>query len=213
MSADPATIAGIALAIPGIIDLCIEYAGFLIERYESAREHKHQIGASLVVLKNKLSDIVARLGALDELTDDEKLLFAHEFQELSECVQALRLRLESINRAPPSWKWALVDKRTVDRLLKRVQRAYDAFALKYILLAVENSRLFRQDRRDGSRINGPYFQIQAHGDHSANRWRRPRVAENLLASQPKHGAYAGIVRGVHSTKGLSRLGRRPALRR
>lgn len=37
MSADPATVAGITLAIPGIIDLCIKYAGFLTEKYESAK--------------------------------------------------------------------------------------------------------------------------------------------------------------------------------
>jgi hypothetical protein len=171
MSADLATVAGIALAIPGIIDLCIKYAGFLTEKYESAKGHKRQIDSSLVTLKSKLTNIVAQLGTLDELTDDEKILFAHEFQELSECAESLRLRLESLNRAPPALIWAFVDNRKVDALLNKVQQAYDAFALKFILLGIEKWGAFRQDTNtfntrplmlSGPRKNGSYLQIQTN---------------------------------------------------
>jgi hypothetical protein len=139
MPLDPGSISGIVLAIPGIIDLCIKYAESIAEKIEAARNSDQQTSFRQLNIKGKLWDVKHHLHAFEKLTPDELVRFEFEIEELSLSVDSLKAKLQLMERRPSGWRWALIEKRRIDNLLRSVQEAHTSFHSKLTLVLVERS--------------------------------------------------------------------------
>lgn len=157
MSADPATIAGIALAIPGIIDLCIKYADFVAEKIEHSVNTEYHVNFRQLNIKTKLRDIRSQLDYLEKLSGADLIRFEYEIEELSLCARSLESTLESIQRRPSRLRWALRERQRVDALLKSVREAHIAFNLKLTVIIIEKSAIWNADRALTKREDGNFL--------------------------------------------------------
>jgi hypothetical protein len=139
MPLDPGSVSGIVLAIPGIIDLCIKYAESIAEKVEAARNSDQQTSFRQLNIKGKLLDVKYHLYAFKKLTPDELMRFEFEIEELSLSVDSLKAKLKSMEHRPSGWRWALIEKRRMDNLLRSIQEAHTSFHSKLTLVLVERS--------------------------------------------------------------------------
>jgi len=137
MPIDPASAAGLVLAIPGIIDLCVKYAESVSQKIEATRHSDHQIDFRKLKIKSKLEDVNYYMDACTKLAPDEIKRFNFEIEELKLSLDALKTTLELIDRRPSGLRWALVDKRRVEKFLDNVKDAHTSFHAKLKLVLVE----------------------------------------------------------------------------
>ena len=162
MPLDPGSISGIVLAIPGIIDLCIKYAESIAEKIEAARNSDQQTSFRQLNIKGKLWDVKCHLNAFKKLTPDELTRFEFEIEELSLSVDSLKAKLKSMECRPSGWRWALIEKRRMDNLIRSVQEAHTSFHSKLTLVLVERS-VFGVPETLTNDFE-PFAPPEAHGD-------------------------------------------------
>lgn len=157
---DPVSAAGIALAIPGLIDLCVKYADFIADKIHDAKHSAEQIDFRQLNIQGKLKDVKFHLYAFKQLTPEELTRFEFDIEELSLSIDALKAKLESMERRPSGWRWAAMEKKKVDSLLTSIQQAHASLHSKLNLVLVERLTFGTPDMRnvhdcDGSGAQPP----------------------------------------------------------
>lgn len=127
-------IAALVLAIPGIIDLCIEYSEFLRVKYQDARDAEVQQEYEKLRITDRLVTLKMQSSVLEMIGEPELLYFEFQVHEIHDNTTSLEDLLKRLKAEATDWlKWASLEKTRVQKLLAAVEKAQQIFTNKAVL--------------------------------------------------------------------------------
>lgn len=124
-------LAGLVLAIPGIVDLCIQYGEFIRAKYQDGRDAEAQQEHEKLRITDRLATLKMQSSVLEMIEGPELLYFEFQIREIHDNATSLR---DLLKAKTANWlKWASVEKARVRKLLAAVENAQQLFTNKAVL--------------------------------------------------------------------------------
>ncbi|CAN9308517.1 unnamed protein product [Alternaria alternata] len=129
---DASAVAGVVLAIPGIIDLSIKYGQFLAQLIHDVRNSKTEQYERARNLKKQIDDIGVEFKLLQRKSKAFQAYFEYEAEQLYLHLDNIHLRTAVLGSTSPA-VWAFLRKRDFDVFIDKLETFHNRFTMKFML--------------------------------------------------------------------------------
>lgn len=131
---DPLATAGVALAVPGVVHLSIEYIQFLHRLFKDVKHASTDQQQRARNLYRQLNDIHGEFKLLNAKPPSFQNNFEYESERMHVLLSGLRERIPQMGTIN-SASWAFFSRKGVDDYISEVEKFHQQFTLKFLLLS------------------------------------------------------------------------------